>query len=115
MEKIYLLNTSNGNGGILTAVVFDEENQECLKALSYKTKNPEKLIRHLAEEYLELVQDQEVIIDKTPCSVCKKGNSKKCNRRDGFELLDPAVAKKIIQLVLEEERGNLNHYLPEED
>lgn len=112
MERIYLLNTSNGNGGNFTAVLFDEENQECIK--SFKTHNPDKLVKHLAEEYLEIVQDQEVIINRIPCVICKKGTNKKCNQRSSSELLDPKTAETILQLVLEEGRGNLNNYLPED-
>lgn len=112
MEKIYLLNTSNGNGGNFTAVQFDEENQECIK--SFKTHDPDKLVKHLAEEYLEAVQDQEVITDQVPCLICKKGIAKKCHQRNSSELLDPKTAETILQLVLEEGRGNLNNYLPED-
>jgi len=110
--QIYLLNTSNGNGGNFTAVQFDEINQECDKA--FKTIDPNKLVKHLAEEYLEVVQDQEVITDRIPCLICKKGVAKKCNQRNSSELLDPKIAEKILQLVLEEDRGNLNNYLPED-
>lgn len=112
MEKIFVLKTSNGNGENFTAVRFDEENQECVK--SFKTHNPDKLVKHLAEEYLEIVQDQEIITDKIPCLICKKGINKKCNQRGNSELLDPKIAEKILQLVLEEDRGSLSSYLPED-